>query len=470
MDEGVGDDVDLVAVVARVVARRGVRAAGEEQVREAVGLDAEERRRALGPVVGEGQAVPAHDAHAQHGPGAEVEPGGPDDDVDLVDAVGGLDPGLGQPHDGGLPEVDQRHVRPVEGLEVPGDVRRPLLAVAVVLGDECFGGVRVVDRGADLPGDEVTPLGVGLGVVEDVDVVAGELPEAGAGPHLLEEGLPLLGGVLEGAPGVQRVVEAVDRGVEHLAQVLEPGPELGLLLGGDGPVVERGAPVGGPLEDLDGGDLLRDGRHHLHPARRGADHGHPLAREIHRFGGPLARVVLHPAEILAARHIRDVGHRQHPGGGDEEPGSDGRAVLSRDRPGPRPLVPDGGGDGGAEAHVAAEVEAVDHVVEVALDLGLLGEVLLPRPLVEELLGEEVPVGVALGVEAGAGVAVPEPGAADAVTGLEQARGEPLLQRPVQLVDAGDAGAHDQDVDVGLRHGGGLYRSVRCGRGLLADRA
>jgi hypothetical protein len=32
--------------------------------------------------------------------------------------------------------------------------------------------------------------------------------------------------------------------------------------------------------------------------------------------------------------------------------------------------------------VAAEVEPVDHVVEVALGLRLLGEVLLPLPLLE----------------------------------------------------------------------------------------
>jgi hypothetical protein len=34
--------------------------------------------------------------------------------------------------------------------------------------------------------------------------------------------------------------------------------------------------------------------------------------------------------------------------------------------------------------VAPQVEPVDHVVEVALGLGLLGEVLLPLPLVEQL--------------------------------------------------------------------------------------
>ena len=113
------------------------------------------------------------------------------------------------------------------------------------------------------------------------------------------------------------------------------------------------------------------------------------------------------------------------------------------------------GDRGAEPHVAAEVEPVDHVVEVALGLGLLGEVLLPLPLVEQLLREQVGVRVALGVEPRAGVAVPVPGAADAAAGLEQLRREARLARAVQLVDAGDAGADDQHVDVG--------RGVACGR-------
>ncbi len=73
--------------------------------------------------------------------------------------------------------------------------------------------------------------------------------------------------------------------------------------------------------------------------------------------------------------------------------------------------------------------------------------LLPLPLVEELLREQVAVGVALRVEPGSRIAVPVPGAADAGAGLEEQDREPLLSRPVELVDPGDAGAHDQYVDV-----------------------
>ena len=148
------------------------------------------------------------------------------------------------------------------------------------------------------------------------------------------------------------------------------------------------------------------------------------------------------------------------------------------------------GDLGAQSYVAPKVEPVDHVVEVALGLRLLREVLLPLPLFEQLFREQVAVGASSGVEPCLGVAVPVPGAADATTGLEQLDGEPCFTL-IQLVDAGDAGADDQDVDLGASAArarrvqvrrGSLYRPVsirsvvrqhlRSGKGALrgdADR-
>src|SRR3546814_6346139 len=82
---------------------------------------------------------------------------------------------------------------------------------------------------------------------------------------------------------------------------------------------------------------------------------------------------------------------------------------------------------------------------------LLGKVLLPLPLVEQLAREEVAVAVALRVEAGARVAVPVPGAPDAAAGLDQRGGEALLEGAVELVDAGDARADDEHVDLGCAH-------------------
>jgi hypothetical protein len=114
--------------------------------------------------------------------------------------------------------------------------------------------------------------------------------------------------------------------------------------------------------------------------------------------------------------------------------------------------------------VAAEVEPVDDVVEVALGLRLPGEELLPLPLLEQLPGEHVAVGVALGVEPGAGVAVPVPGPADAAACLEQRDGEAGLPRPVELVDAGDARTDDEDIHVGGIGSGRTGTPGACGLG------
>ena len=108
---------------------------------------------------------------------------------------------------------------------------RPLLAEPVVRGDQPLGRLRVVDDAADLVGDELAPLGVGRLVEQQVGVVARELHEAGAVPHRLVERLALGLGVVERGALVHRVGEAADRRVQDLAQVLEVGPELHLLLG-----------------------------------------------------------------------------------------------------------------------------------------------------------------------------------------------------------------------------------------------
>ena len=135
--------------------------------------------------------------------------------------------------------------------------------------------------------------------------------------------------------------------LSDLAQLLEAGPQLGLLLGGDGPVVQRRAPVGGALVHGERRDLVDDGRHHLHAARRGADDGHPLAGEVDRLGRPPAGVVLHAAEVVAAGDVGEVGHRQHAGGGDEEPGPDRRSPSSVvTAQVPDGVVPDRRGDRG----------------------------------------------------------------------------------------------------------------------------
>ena len=255
--------------------------------------------------------------------------------------------------------------------------------------------------------------------------------------------------------------------------VLEVGPELRLLLGRDRCVVQRRAPVGSALVHGQGGDLVGDGGDDLHAARSGADDGNALAGEVDRRRRPQPRVVRLAPEVLAARDVREVGHREDAGRRDEESCPELRAVLGPDGPRPRRLVVGRRRDPGAESDVAPEVEPVDHVVEVALGLRLRREVLLPLPLVEQLLREEVGVGVALRVEARPGVAVPVPGATHAVARLEQLRGEARFTSAVELVDAGDAGADDQHVGIGrapmrtlvglgsFRHGAATLPGLPC---------
>ena len=69
----------------------------------------------------------------------------------------------------------------------------------------------------------------------------------------------------------------------------------------------------------------------------------------------------------------------------------------------------------------------------------------PLPFLQQLLGERIAVGPALRIEARAGIAVPVPGAADIGAGLEDFCAEPEPAQPVELVQAGDAGADDDDV-------------------------
>src|SRR5207248_5211040 len=157
----------------------------------------------------------------------------------------------------------------------------------------------------------------------------------------------------------------------------------------------------------------------LYAARSDTYDPDPLAAEVDRRRRPQSRVVRLAAEFVAPGNVGEERHRQDAGGCDEEPRTEPCAFVRRHRPRSRGLVVHGRGDLLAESHVAAKVEPVDDVVEVALGLRLFGEVLLPFPLVEQLFREQVAVGVALGVEPGPRIAVPVPRPADAVTGFEQ---------------------------------------------------
>ena len=165
-----------------------------------------------------------------------------------------------------------------------------------------------------------------------------------------------------------------------------------------------------------------------------------LVRPVKRMEG-LALEVLDP---LDARHRR---RRQQPQGHDDEARGELASVAREDVPPVLVLVKVRGFHVAVELHVLPQTELVGDVVQVLQVLGLTGEGLLPVPLVEELLRERVPVGIALGVEAGAGIAVPIPGAAEVTAGIEHGGVDPEIGEALDLVDAGDAGADDDDLVV-----------------------
>src|ERR1700751_1948076 len=81
---------------------------------------------------------------------------------------------------------------------------------------------------------------------------------------------------------------------------------------------------------------------------------------------------------------------------------------------------------------------------------MLGITLGPVPLLGQVLVERIAVDVAVGISTCARIAIPVPGAADAVAGLEHGDVEvKLVAQRMQHVHAGKAGADDDSIEVGL---------------------
>ena len=359
------------------------------------------------------------DVDAEQRAGHGVEAGGVDDDVELVLAGRRADAGRGDRLDRRLAQVDEVHVLLVEGGPVAGVDAEPLAADDLV-GRELPGDVGVLDDLAQLLPHELRGQVVGRLVEQEV-VVGAEEGEAAVAPSAAR--------TLPGAP--RRVTSRADRSVRSHAGA-ERGrhePVLGAelrVLGLDllhRHRVERLVPrrhrVGGrALEHRELGGLLGDDRDRLDGRRAGADHAHPLAGEVDALVGPRAGVVRRPLERVGAGDLGRVGGAEAAGGHDDEAGRHVVALVGADAPGAGGLVEGGGRHLRLELDVLAEVEAVGDVVGVGEDLGLRGVALGPLPLLLEVLVEAVGVLHALDVAARAGVAVPVPGAADAVAGLE----------------------------------------------------
>ena len=427
--------------------RGAARPGHREQVREARYLQAQVAARPGGPGVAQRDAVAPLDVQLQQRPGHGVEAGREDDDVELVlGAVAQAQPVGSDALDRVGPHIHQRHVRSVEGLEIPAVDRRPLGRIGVVdLGQKCCRRGVLHDL-ADLALDEFRRRRVRLQVGQDIAEIGAELQPALL-PRGLVDGLAL--GIIHVEDRAVGDAEGMPIGVgmHDLPDLVEILPHMAAEVLAQRRVARGDGVVGRALEhaQMAGGGGDHGGG--LDPRGPGADLAHALIGEIHARVRPFAGVVPLALEAAQPRHVRHVGRGQAAHGGDQVGGGEALAGSRRHVPQVCRFVVAGTIHAGVEANVPAQVEAVCHMVEVAHDLGLLGVALGELPLADQIIGEGVAVGMAFGIAARAGVAVPVPGAAHAIGRFQQKRvqAQPVAQL-VQLVHAGEAGADDQRVE------------------------
>ena len=110
-------------------------------------------------------------------------------------------------------------------------------------------------------------------------------------------------------------------------------------------------------------------------------------------------------------------------------------------------------DAAIELDMAAQIEAVRHMLQIAECFGLRGEMLAPAPFLQQLIGKGIAIGVAFRIKARAGVAIPIPGAAQITAGLEHLDRIAKLPQAIQLIEAGNAGADDDHIGLGQGRAG-----------------
>ena len=186
----------------------------------------------------------------------------------------------------------------------------------------------------------------------------------------------------------------------------------------DTTVARRHAEVWRTLKHRQVLGLLRDLRDRLHRRGPRADDADTLGGEVDAIMRPLARVVTLARKGAQPLDRRHVGGRQGTDGRDDEARRDGVAFVGAHGPQLGVVIEDDFDDALAKLDVGLQVEALGAVLEVAQDLVLLRIALGPVPFLQQVLVERVTVDVAVGVAACAGIAIPVPGAADAVAGLE----------------------------------------------------
>ena len=283
-----------------------------EEVREAAGHQTQVLLRAVGPLAGERHSVPTLDVDGDDRTGHGVEPRGIDDGVELEGARLRVDARLGDRADRILAQVDQAHVRKVEGLVVVGVDARPLGAVEVVLRAERFRRLGIAHDRADLAAQELAHGLIRLGVGADVGERPAEREEIAGLVRLLVLGQALRRGHLQRP---QRGHVSRDAGAGHpggFAVGAGIRVERRLLRGRHRPVLGRPGEVRGALEHGELGRLPGDDGDRLDRRRARADDGHTLAGEVDAVVRPPAGVVRLPAKRSAPSMSGAFGRERHP--------------------------------------------------------------------------------------------------------------------------------------------------------------
>ncbi len=200
---------------------------------------------------------------------------------------------------------------------------------------------------------------------------------------------------------------------------------------------------------LEHSELLRlagDDRDRLHGRGAGADDRHPLAREVDLLVRPVPGVVAVALEGIEALELGQVGRGQAPRRHDAVPGRGAGAVAGLDDPASLRFIEYRRRHARVELDVAAQVEAIRHVVGIAQELRLRGIALAPLPLLLQSLVKLIGILHAFHVAACARIAVPVPRSPDAAAGLEHARHKAHAAQPVQHVQSGEPRADDHGVE------------------------
>src|ERR1700712_375805 len=183
-------------------------------------------------------------------------------------------------------------------------------------------------------------------------------------------------------------------------------------------VVQRRAPVGRALKDSQVTDCLGEFLDCLHGGRPGANDSNALASKVDAIPGPCMRVAGSALEGVDTRNVRHRRCRQYPDGTYQKAGGVTAAIIQRELPAAKALVPARRGKAAVELNITPQVELVGNIVEIALGLGLGSKPLAPVPFMEELLRKRIAIGMAFGIEASAWIAVPIPGSTNCRTRFE----------------------------------------------------